>query len=425
MKSQMNLACIFGSLLLTSHLAAESQFSLMAEEYVDNICRTANAIVNVPEGQQTFENTLRPWNRLSAKLKADSCAAEAQLPPNETASQMLNDLRAYLLEVSRDPELHQAMMSVVQNAELDPFQGYIGGRFIKNGSNEAVYLQGESVEKNTAAADFALLSFKSSADGQFSDLISALLSEGIDVACIQDVLADAHAYDLYEAIRGNYAHFIYIPPTAALEGSRGMLIASKYCIEQAQFNTLQGGNEGFVDFILKNEDRTIGHIYATNLGKDAVDLRLQVVEKMQDDSLQVEEESFPFVLCGDLDSLPNSRNSLPLNPPRDLPRLRSPRLATRKTDGLLGGFKILPVKSHRDRDRDRNDDRQVGGGFEVGGTMHYGGKDGPTFEGYVKGDVHDNKGNYAEGRIDHDFNKNEGDVDVHGGNRSDIDKNQR
>jgi hypothetical protein len=423
MKSQMNLACIFGSLLLTSHLAAESQFSLMAEEYVDNICRTANAIVNVPEGQQTFENTLRPWDRLSAKLKADSCAAEAQLPPNETASQMLNDLRAYLAEVSRDPELHQAMMScsssVVQNAELDPFQRYIGARFIKNGSSEPVYLQGESVEKNTAAADFALLNFKSSADGQFSDLISALLSEGIDVACIQDVLADAHAYDLYEAIRGNYAHFIYIPPGAVLEGSRGMLIASKYHIEQAQFNTLQGRNEGFVDFILKNEDRTIGHIYATNLGKDAVEL--QVVEKMQDDSSQVEGESFPFVLCGDLDSLQNSRNSLPLNPPR----LRTPRLAAKRTDALLGGFKILPVKSHRDRDRDRSDDRQVGGGFEVGGTMHYGGKDGPTFEGYVKGDVHDNKGNYAEGRIDHDFNKNEGDVDVHGGNRSDIDNNHR
>ena len=413
MKSQLNLACIFGSLVLTSHLAAESQFTLVAEEYADNICRTANAILSVPEGQQTFENTLRPWNRLSAQLKAE-------LPPNETASQMLNDVRAYLLEVSRDPELHQAMMScsfsVAQNAELDPFQRYIGARFIKNGSNEPVYLQGESVEKDTVAADFALSSFKSSADGQFSDLISALLSDGVDVACIQDVLADDHAYDLYEAIKGNYAHFIYIPPAAALEGSSGMLIASKYRIEQAQFNTLQGENEGFVDFFLKNGDQTIGHVYATNVGKDAVDLRLM---QIVDESSQVGEESFPFMLCGGSDHLQSFRNSLSLNLPKDLPGLHT----ARKTDGLLGGFKILPVKSHRDRDRD--DDRQVGGGFEVGGTIHYGGKDGPHFEGYVKGDVHDNKGNYAEGRIDHDFNKNEGDIDVHGGNRNDIDKNHR
>jgi hypothetical protein len=225
-------------------------------------------------------------------------------PLNTIASQTSDDLHAYLLEVIQNPELHQTLMncslSTACNAELDPFQRYIGAPFVKNGSNEPVYLRRSSEDQNISATGFTILNlkFESFASSEASDLANRILSENADVVYVQEVATDDYAYDLYEFLQKDYAHFIYIPPAATLDLTKsgyksGMLIASKYHMEQAQFNTfLEEGsdsNEAFLDFVFKNAGTPLGHIYVTNLKKDELDEAIsykfvQIMEKMQDDS---------------------------------------------------------------------------------------------------------------------------------------------
>lgn len=72
--------------------------------------------------------------------------------------------------------------------------------------------------------------------------------------------------------------------------------------------------------------------------------------------------------------------------------------------------------------KSRRDDNQEGGSWEAGIRIGYGGGDETQVNGYVKGEAHDDKGNYVEGGVDHNFNRNEGTVDVHGGNKNDKNK---
>ncbi len=300
-----------------------------AQDAVDNIQKTAAAILDVPVEEQTFENTLRPWIRLSEKLvqKFDELSELDQ----QKASQISDYVHEYLAEVARNPELHQALMNCsvngVHNEELNAFQRYIGARFIKNDSNEPVYFRGSAEELETSSVDFTVLTLKSDSplDSGFSNKI---LSDNADLVCIQAISSDDQAYDCYETLETTYAYFLYVPPAVGLNrlenrSEKGMLIASKYQMERSPCNTF-----------------------------------------------------------------------------------------------LKGGFRILPIRSHNDRDNDRG----AGGSFELGGTLHYGGKDGPQYDAYAKGEAHDNKGNYAEGRVDHNFNSGKGDVDFHGGHREDGNK---
>ena len=333
----LRLAFLIFHLTLSVSVAAEPRVSCStsgemenyAIDIVEKINKTALTILSTPLDQQTFENILRPWNRLSAQLAQDLDVLDAlskmDAPSSATASQIYDELHAYLFEVNQNPELRQTLincsLSIAHNPELDPFQRYIGARFVEDDYNELVYLCGTAEEEeDSSAADCTVFSLKSGSftEAHISDLAHKILSENADAVCIQEVAAENHAYDLYKALCRNYAHFVYVPPSPASSLSRnqrkrGMLIASKF-------------------------------------GNDAV--------------------------------------------------------------------KILPVRSHRDRD----DDKKAGGSWEAGVNVGYGGEDGPQFNGYVKGEAHDEKGNYVEGRADHNFNRNEGNVGVRGGNKDEEDK---
>lgn len=82
----------------------------------------------------------------------------------------------------------------------------------------------------------------------------------------------------------------------------------------------------------------------------------------------------------------------------------------------------LNVLLAKSRGGGSNNGGQAGGSWELGFDFSYGGKDGPKLDGYVKGEAHDDRGNYVEGRVDHNFNDNEGTVGVHGGNREEENK---
>ncbi len=78
----------------------------------------------------------------------------------------------------------------------------------------------------------------------------------------------------------------------------------------------------------------------------------------------------------------------------------------------LESFTALLVKSHRDRDDDRG-----GRSYEGGITGKWGDGNGIQWEGYVKAEAHDDRGNYVEGRAAQK-DDGTGEVDIHGGHES-------
>lgn len=79
---------------------------------------------------------------------------------------------------------------------------------------------------------------------------------------------------------------------------------------------------------------------------------------------------------------------------------------------VLGGFHILPIKSHKDRDGDKK-----GGSCEGGITGKWGDGKGIQWEGYVKAEAHDDKGNYVEGKVTQK-DDGTGEANVNGGHES-------
>jgi hypothetical protein len=98
--------------------------------------------------------------------------------------------------------------------------------------------------------------------------------------------------------------------------------------------------------------------------------------------LKVEDQAIPFVLCGDLNNLQSSQGSKRL------------------------------IVTYRDRDNNK-----AGGSVEVGGGVGWGGKDGVEYDIYVRGEAHDDQGNYVEGKAEHNLSTEEGSSEVRGGHK--------
>jgi hypothetical protein len=144
------------------------------------------------------------------------------------------------------------------------------------------------------------------------NLVDEILLKQRDVVFIQDIFSDDDAYNLYIGLKKNYAHFLYVPPAKKLnsledECLKGFLIASKYSINQIQFNTFQNDptnfNEGFFDFIIENKNIALGHIYAAYLSQNNYEEKLnQITEKIQDDLATNEIGLIPFILFGGMNN---------------------------------------------------------------------------------------------------------------------------
>jgi hypothetical protein len=269
MRSLFSLFCILESAIFislpASGIAVSTEplifltTSIEAQEYASNIAKTihntVNAILRVPSDQQTFENILQPWNQLFAQLPQDfeALGTFGKRDPSShiIVSQTLDDLHAYWLEVTQDPELCQALINcslgIDYDTTLDPFQRYMATRCIKKNANAPVYLLGFAEEKNSPAIDVTVLNL---ASGSFldniPDLANQVLSESVDAVCIREVVSDDHAHHLYKALQWNYAHFIYFPPTVGLSPpmsyrNSGTVIASKR--GHAYFNFKDNGSD--------------------------------------------------------------------------------------------------------------------------------------------------------------------------------------
>ncbi len=309
------------------------EIEAQAYSLTEQIQTTASSILSIPTNNQTFENTIRPWSRLSAQLKQDLKTLNEQRDSSSPISGsneiFSNSLHGYILAAAHDPELQHALlncfMSMPLDPELNPFELYIARRFIYDNSNAPIYIQGYTEEKEATGTDFSQLTFQSGPRSlsQIADLSNAILSQNADIVFIQELKADDHALELYQVLKECYAHFIYIPPSTALAKSQsncdnGMLIASKFQMEKPQFNTFldnnRNSNDGFFDFILMNHGITLAHIYVSNTQTNISDEAIlenftQIFAKMNDDILKSENASTPFVLNGDINTLLGTKDA--------------------------------------------------------------------------------------------------------------------
>lgn len=203
-------------------------------------------------------------------------------------------------------------------SNINPFQGYIESSFFDRNQNAFVHLRGSTTEKISKEDDVRFLSLTPAnfSEAQGFEFMNLILSVDADIICFQRVSTES-ADSIYEGLHDSYSHFLYLDGDIGTldflshQGQEGILIVSKFRIEDIQFNQSRREvgdlTNGFFDFVIKNEDHSLGHVYVANLhhNLDQEDLFHSfyvVVEKMQEDVQRMDEESIPFLLCGNLGS---------------------------------------------------------------------------------------------------------------------------
>jgi hypothetical protein len=345
---------------------------------------------------------------------------------------------------------------------IDDFQNFLKNRTYES-SNMPIYIYEPLAdqEKDNTKFDEVIYRSASLSNNNVLNLIDKILLEMGDIVCIQDILSDDEAYTLYQGLKKNYAHFLYLPPektnSLKIESSKGLLIVSKYSIKQSQFYTFEEKEtpaiEGFFDFLIENKDILLGHIYATNLTKNNYDEKFErVKDKMQND-ISKNEIAMPFILFGALNSRePSSELKANLDKyfacnkegillVRHVPHCRKVEKSSSKVDshsGLpisSGRVTIKPLSnnllSHKDQQNrpsgkefkivsqpsnDGNQNNQSGWSVEGDIKMKFG-PDGTEFSTSVDGNFHDSNGNYVGGQLGIDQN-GQGNVEVYGGHSS-------
>ncbi len=270
---------------------------------IDHIRSLSEEIVQVPQEEQTFENTLRAWNRLRRKYADIMHAAAADPQIAQEFYALMND------EVFHNIVLQNAIISYAQRAledeTLNPYQRYVVQNFLNSAPHvsDYVYLPGIADSKRGSGENLTILNFdpKWEADLTLEGLLEKVLNEDADVVCLQEIIEVDSVYDL---LKDRYAHFY-----TTIDGcKRGVLVASKYPMDNPHYRPFSvkdsGEGNGFIDFKLSNGDTSLGHVYIATRQQsfsDAQSVQLgkmeleQVLEAMESEY----EEDVSFLLCNE------------------------------------------------------------------------------------------------------------------------------
>ena len=253
---------------------------------------TADTTASIPEEDQTFENTLKPWIRLTAQI------------PSELHYLIEN-------EIQQNPALSLALLKFAHNAphnsRLNNYQRYLTHRFLNNAQQPVetnfIYLKGSSEEKTNTQSDFKILNFDADSfiDDQMSTFIEKIkLSDG-DIIIMQNLTAADDVSTLSQLLKKDFAHFyIFEGPNTSCP----YMIASKYKLENVQFTpfdtTQYNSHIGYYDFVITSGEKSLGHVYTVRSPKNEFNhfeyaLMEQITLRMQEDFLANNQE-MPFLL---------------------------------------------------------------------------------------------------------------------------------
>lgn len=353
------------SIPMTSEEIVEFQYETekMFEQAIDGL-------IALPNEQKNAGSVLRPWSRLSndivERFTVLTFLSYAELPCSEDAAEALEDLLNYLSKsIVHNEDLVHSFITFANGAlagdeEISPYDWHslhcllescenISGMLSSeeeleidrlvdlSAQHERIpyrYLKGEAPEKAVANGhEFTVLSLNTCFvpsrypylfggvllpwQERVVPLADKILSVDADVVCLQEIHAEDASESLYELLKDRYSHFYTAIGPRVLGFSleslglpSGLFIASKYPIEKPQFTQFSVSgvqmNYGFFDFLIKNGNDPIGHIYTTHMQSlkyrqfeeiRAVQLS-EILEKMENDSKLVDCK-VPFFLCGD------------------------------------------------------------------------------------------------------------------------------
>lgn len=347
----------------------EEEVDTYLEEAKEMVLEEIECLLAIPDEQKAPFNVMRPWNQLGHKIVSHfgvlTFLSMTELPCKETALQAMADFRAFLQESLFDnPNLYHMLLmyaetfvgkdrlhtsydhyqieSLLKHCKpaqanlLQKDQVLLDQLLEKNAKFEQapfVFLKSHTQEKQTDTSDLTVLTLNTCfVPGNFPYLFGgvvepweervARLAEKIiqadaDVVCLQEVHAEDASYALFEELKDHYTYFYgAIGPRLmgfsidTLGMPSGLFVASKYPLESPHFMLFSVSgfpmNYGCFDFIVKNGERSLAHVYTTHLqslnyGPFAQIRALQlqeILEKMQRD-LSVQTEEVPFFLCGD------------------------------------------------------------------------------------------------------------------------------
>lgn len=299
------------------------------EKYVQyaeqNVQNTINNLVAIPAEEQTFANTMDPWNRLAGDLLVNfstlTFVTQADLPSKSAAIQAMQKLQSFLfVTLMQNKELSRSLLNYTESAlyncpSLSGYEHYVLQCLLEsceknqilndekekvaelkalNIENEQVpfiYKKGSAQEKSNINSDLSILTLNTcflpgkltflwggvaSWKDRLSSMSEKILSSNADVVCLQEVFYEDAAKALYEKLKGTYAHFYFsIGPRPmglslhSLGFSSGLFVASKYPMENPAFTLYKSAafpmNYGAFDFVVKREGTSLAHIYTTHL----------------------------------------------------------------------------------------------------------------------------------------------------------------
>jgi hypothetical protein len=324
MKNRTHLTSFLAAVISLSHavlgMAYEVVFTTSEEvdayvvHTVENIRNAVEQIVQIPLDEQTFDNTLRAWNRLNDEIT--DCMQNLM-----SIEYPLQDFQDYVnTEVFRNGLLKHALISYVQRCEVDetlnPFQRNAADKFLQSSGSHVstpnyVPLRGSINDKVNFEEDISLLNFYvGNAEGVVERVSSRILDKKYDVVCFQEVTGIEAAYAFYDILKEHYAHF-YIA-TDLLGGSTdplskpqtGLLIASKYTMDNPQY-TAFSSQHGFIDFSIKDDEKCLGHVYVARLEPSSSEAvaymnRIQLQKILDEMESHLFEGKHPRILLSDL-----------------------------------------------------------------------------------------------------------------------------
>lgn len=151
-----------------------------------------------------------------------------------------------------------------------------------------------------------------------------VLESDVDVLCVQEMF-DKEATDQFMAlIKHKYPYIIYNVPSSSLKLGSGLLIASKFPIENPQYweHSIKIGTErlsskGTIAATIRVSSNQKISVFNTHLeaGLDdpvqAIPCRVRQLQDIQDHAKEYSQESHPSFLCGDM-NIPSNDGSADL-----------------------------------------------------------------------------------------------------------------
>jgi len=343
------------------------QLTQYMKEAQESVLKSVADLLSMPEEKKIVENILRHWSRLGNAILIDFrllyFLKGSDFPCKLEAGQALQAYQGFLYSsIVQNRPLYRSMIGCITSSANQPVSQYdqhqisafldsceqiksdltseeqkilmtLQKEFLAKTRQPFLYFKSSAPEKKGCQALTVLTLNTCFTPGAFPYLNGgvtlpwqkrvSLLSEKIlevnpDIVCLQEVHAEDTTYALYEALKSEYTHFYgAIGPRVlgfdlrTLGLPSGLFVASKYPIEKPAFTLFTATgfpmNFGMFDFIVKDGQYALAHIYTTHMQPlnydqfpDIRALQLkQIIEKMQRDH-ETEDQMLPYFLCGDL-----------------------------------------------------------------------------------------------------------------------------